>query len=239
MLAVRAGRGHQLHDSLIMANVAKQKGWRAKKPGKAKSGSAKKGRSYPARLFDDCGGKGCKVRAGGGYRLADEKTRVFKDFNYTTPSAINEASPLKPSTPTVRMEERGCKWKTVRVVGKKGKNKGKVSLKKVVTDKRPECQKSAPPCARAKNTKTGKVEPRKTCPVQLFWRYGKPFVRFCQTPNKPGFIKQVSSVEEAVKLSTKACQEWFDSGSTPATRKFGPAVNREGLGGTRKRRRRG
>ncbi len=116
------------------------------------------------------------------------------------------------------------------------------------------CKATTPP-ASFKHTKkplftfdyTTATEPcantRKTCPVQLHFKKGKPFLRFCIKQGKkggtPGYTMPVKSVEEAQKIAAKACECWFESSKTPSRRSFNKCKVSSGpLGSTRKKRRR-
>lgn len=52
------------------------------------------------------------------------------------------------------------------------------------------------------------VTTRKGCPVQFIFVEGKPTLRFCTEPKKPGHIVPVDSPEEAQRLAEEACKDW-------------------------------
>jgi hypothetical protein len=72
---------------------------------------------------------------------------------------------------------------------------------KVITDPRVECQDSGKPCD------TDRV----TCPVQLFFREGKPHLRFCREKGRAGHVLQVDSHEDAQQLAATACRAWANA----------------------------
>jgi len=59
---------------------------------------------------------------------------------------------------------------------------------------------SPPPCLG--------TQKRKNCPVQLAFDRGQPFLRFCQTPKKPGFRVDVDSPADAMRAADQACKHW-------------------------------
>jgi hypothetical protein len=44
--------------------------------------------------------------------------------------------------------------------------------------------------------------------VQLFFKRGTPYLRFCKQKNKPGHVLEMRSVEQAQKAAAKACKCW-------------------------------
>lgn len=52
------------------------------------------------------------------------------------------------------------------------------------------------------------TEKRKTCPVQLAFDRGQPFLRFCFRKKKTGYRINVDSVADAVAVSDRACAHW-------------------------------
>jgi hypothetical protein len=100
-------------------------------------------------------------------------------FDYTTPSA-------HPPRTAQDRRNYGCEESNKRFTGR---------LKDGRLDSY--CKITSPPC-----------EDRAGCPVQLVWVKGKPHLRFCIEPKKPGFLVPVGSPEEADKLSRKACRAW-------------------------------
>lgn len=176
-------------------------------------------------------------------------------FDYWTPSTVT------PSTAAQR-RKRGCVVETISYVSKKGKGKGQTKTKKVPLPYRcppgskpneadgtclepggasvepirdPQCGKQANPCA----------QKRKTCPVQLVYRGGKPQLRFCVKAGnkKPGFLVPVKNASEANRLAEGACAHWRKSRKrftkqNPAYKLATAAYpESEGLGGKRKARR--
>jgi hypothetical protein len=75
---------------------------------------------------------------------------------------------------------------------------------------------------------------RKTCPVQLVFDQGQPFLRFCRQDNEAGFRVDVNSPEEATKAAKDACSHWATHGSFDTF--FPEGAPLRGLRGTRKRR---
>jgi len=74
---------------------------------------------------------------------------------------------------------------------------------------------------------------RKGCPVQLVFRKGSPFLRFCKKAgnNEPGHFVSVPDVSEARKLTAEACAEWAAAGgrftsTNPAVKAAGGALGR-------------
>lgn len=62
-----------------------------------------------------------------------------------------------------------------------------------------------PPCAA--------TDKRKTCPVQLAFDRGQPFLRFCFAKKQPGYRVDVDSPTQAVEVANKACAHWKERGS--------------------------
>jgi hypothetical protein len=54
---------------------------------------------------------------------------------------------------------------------------------------------------------------RKTCPVQLVFDKGQPFLRFCRKDNEAGFRIDVNSPGEATKQAKAACDHWVQHGT--------------------------
>jgi len=82
-------------------------------------------------------------------------------------------------------------------------------------------------------TKGGKEKGRKTCPVQLFFREGTPFIRFCRAGkrNEPGHAVEANDIDHAQKLATAACKCWTKSHKDPKKRSFKKCdVSKFGLG---------
>ena len=90
-------------------------------------------------------------------------------------------------------------------------------------------------------TKKGKLTKRQTCPVQLHFRDGEPFLRYCTDQKKEGargYTKKFKNIDEAQKAATKACECWFNSSKTLSKRNFDQCSVATGpLGSTRKKRR--
>lgn len=196
-----------------------------KRPTKKRSTKKRptKGSKARPRVFEDCGGSGCKITR---VAMRTQEPRTYPGFAYTTPSAINTASPIKPRTRTQR-KKAGCKFAEVTYTGKDGTKKSKT----IVVDSRAECQDPGVPCPPAN---AGQV--RSTCPVQLFYRQGEMMLRFCRKPKQPGYVRRVASVREAQRVAAKACQCWEKNG-----RSFEKCVADVGggaLGGVSRRRRR-
>ncbi len=59
-------------------------------------------------------------------------------------------------------------------------------------------------------------EKRKGCPVQLVFREGKTYLRFCVARRKPGPLVEVRSPRDAVRKAQKACKCWEKSGDMKA-----------------------
>ena len=61
---------------------------------------------------------------------------------------------------------------------------------------------------------------RKGCPVQLVWQEGRPFLRLCDRPKKPGrMIPVPDDPSTALALSRRLCACWEASGK-PSRRSF-------------------
>jgi hypothetical protein len=156
-----------------------------------------------SRVFQDCGGS-CPI----GQSVVRTRNVAFPPgFDYTTPSAINTASPIKPRTRTER-KKTGCTFTTIEVTARKGKHKGAVLKKEILTDKRAECQDPAKPCAGER------TEKKLNCPVQLFFRRGQAYLRFCTKKNTPGFIRPVKDAAEAQRIASEACRCWLEKGKS-------------------------
>lgn len=65
----------------------------------------------------------------------------------------------------------------------------------------------AKPCAAAGRSRTGK-KTRSTCPVQLIYKNGQPYLRFCLAQKRPGKVIAVSSADEAQRVSAEVCKCW-------------------------------
>jgi len=77
---------------------------------------------------------------------------------------------------------------------------------------------------------------RASCPVQLFFRNGTPFIRFCRAgkKSKPGYAVEANDVDHAAKLATAACKCWTKSHKDPKKRSFKKCdVSKFGLGSTK------
>jgi hypothetical protein len=156
-----------------------------------------------SRVFQDCGGS-CTI---GETAIRTRSVATPPGFDYTTPNAINSASPIKPRTRTVR-KQTGCTFATIEVTARKGKHKGELVRKEILVDKRPECQDSAKPCAGER------TEKKLNCPVQLFFRRGQAYLRFCTKQNTPGFIRPVKDAAEAQRIAAEACRCWLEKGKS-------------------------
>lgn len=176
------------------------------------------------QVFQDCGGKGCTI-GDNAVRTRDVATPF--GFDYTTPNAINPKSTIKPRTRTARKAD-GCDIKKITVTARKGKHKGETLTKEIVVDTRAECQDSSKPCGGER------AEKGVNCPVQLFFRRGQPFLRFCTKKNTPGFIQAVSNAKEAQRKAAEACRCWLENGKNFAKCKD---VIGSTLGATRRPRR--
>ena len=93
--------------------------------------------------------------------------------------------------------------------GKKKKTKGCIPIPDVKLHDRkdfnytspnadPEKMGSNPPCG----------DEKARCPVQLVFIKGKPNLRFCREPRKPGYLVPVKDPEAAQRLAKRACAEW-------------------------------
>jgi hypothetical protein len=76
---------------------------------------------------------------------------------------------------------------------------------------------------------------RKGCPVQLVFRKGQPFLRFCKKAGsgEPGHFVSVPDASEARRLTAEACAAWSASGGkftaqNPAVVAAGGALGRAG-----------
>jgi hypothetical protein len=49
---------------------------------------------------------------------------------------------------------------------------------------------------------------RKTCPVQLAYDEGQPFLRFCHTANRKGYRVDVASPKDALEKGRAICADW-------------------------------
>lgn len=176
------------------------------------------------QMFQDCGGKGCPI-GDNAVRTRDVVTPF--GFDYTTPNAINPKSTVKPRTRTAR-KKAGCDIKKISFTARKGAHKGETMSKEVVFDTRAECQDPSKPCAGER------AEKGANCPVQLFFRRGQPFLRFCTKKNTPGFIQPVKDAREAQRKAAEACRCWLENGKS-----FAKCKNVVGstLGATRRPRR--
>jgi len=153
----------------------------------------KRGKPSPT-VFEACSGSGCEIT----HRAARvSRVAFYPGFSYTTPSAINEASPVKKRSRAER-REMGCRFEQIAYKTKKGVKKTKT----IVADTRAECQDPGIPCP----TK------RQTCPVQLIFRRGQAMLRFCQQQKKAGYVIGVSSAKEAQKRAAAICKCWDDNG---------------------------
>lgn len=56
------------------------------------------------------------------------------------------------------------------------------------------------------------VNKRKTCPVQLVFDRGRPFLRFCTENKKPGYRIDISTPSEAAQRAAAACETWRRTG---------------------------
>ena len=65
--------------------------------------------------------------------------------------------------------------------------------------------KCPPPCQGTAN--------RNTCPVQIAFDAGQPFLRFCRGAKQAGYRVDVDSPREALKVADKACAHWKSKGS--------------------------
>lgn len=63
------------------------------------------------------------------------------------------------------------------------------------------------PCRSAGRAKGG-AKTRSTCPVQLIYKSGQPFLRFCLAQKRPGKVIPVSSASEAQRISAEVCKCW-------------------------------
>lgn len=66
----------------------------------------------------------------------------------------------------------------------------------------------AQPCAGAGRVRTSGKKTRSTCPVQLVFKSGQPYLRFCLTQKHPGKLVRVDSAEEAQRVSAEMCRCW-------------------------------
>jgi hypothetical protein len=80
---------------------------------------------------------------------------------------------------------------------------------------------------------------RKTCPVQLFYRRGQPFLRFCRKPKTAGRTMMVDSPQQAQRIASAACKCWTKSHKDPKKRSFDKCriLKDAGLGKAKKRKR--
>jgi hypothetical protein len=105
---------------------------------------------------------------------------------------------------------------------------GKAAAQIVVTGPGLDYDTASAPCTTA----------RKGCPVQLVFRKGEPFLRFCKKAGsgKPGHFVSVPDVSEARRLTAEACAAWSASGGRFTAQN--PAVVAAGgaLGRVRRRR---
>jgi hypothetical protein len=53
---------------------------------------------------------------------------------------------------------------------------------------------------------------RKTCPVQLAYDEGQPFLRFCHTANRKGYRVDVASPADALEKGRAICAKWRTEG---------------------------
>ncbi len=84
---------------------------------------------------------------------------------------------------------------------------------------------------------------RKTCPVQLHFRKGVPFLRYCIEQGKKGgskgYTQEFDNIDEAQEAAAKACECWYNSSKTLSKRNFDKCSVASGpLGSARKKRRR-
>lgn len=106
------------------------------------------------------------------------------DFNYTTPSA-------QPPRSAKEKRAYGCEE-----IGKKFTGRTKGGTPDTV-------------CKNYRSTPCGsESSPRASCPVQLVWVRGKPNLRFCVEPAKPGYLVPVEDPIQAQAYATKACASW-------------------------------
>jgi len=138
----------------------------------------------PAPSFKLCkNGKNCAP-------LPKAKLHSPKGFNYTSPSH-------RPNRSKKEKLDHGC-------IQKDNRFTGNVCLEKdakgqcIMEAADSYCMTNTPPCAAEKER----------CPVQLVFIEGKPNLRFCVTPGKPGYVVPFSSPTDAQKEAEKACKDW-------------------------------
>jgi hypothetical protein len=139
-------------------------------------------------------------------KLPDLNFRSPPGFNYTTPSHW-------PKRGVPEREAAGCEFKYV--YGKGGKRTKRFSGRQCLeretnADGEEICVKKITNtwCKGYSNPCGDPKKPRKTCPVQLVWVHGKPNLRFCKTPGKPGYLVPVKDPTEAARMSAEACKKW-------------------------------
>lgn len=148
-------------------------------------------------------------------------TAVPAAFTYNSPSTVQEIGQKA-------RRERGCLVERVKVIVKKdtkqykagtvierevklpfacppgssptGKDCMTAAGERIAPVPAELCGKTAKPCSSS----------RKTCPVQLVYRQGRPHLRFCLKAgnNKPGWLVPVQSPSAAMELAKEACEQW-------------------------------
>lgn len=171
-------------------------------------------------------------------------------FDYWTASVVR-AAPGAFGSKSARVKA-GCLFERVHYTSKKGKRKGQTVSKDVAlpyrcppgskghvesgTCRTPEGQQVEPirdwRCGPqdTKPCQASSKEGRRSCPVQLVWRDGSPYLRFCTETNKPGHLVAVDNPRDAQGLAARACAQWKRDGKRFTA--DNPAVQvAEGLGG--------
>lgn len=145
-------------------------------------------------------------------------------YNYFVPTKKKSASSAPPclkvkigaSKGTHQRTEGGCATVGTGSFDRKSFNLGKkfgatsktvdaIDGKYCGTDKHGKKKKCPEPCQA--------VSKRKTCPVQLVFDRGQPFLRFCRAAKEAGYRVNVESSREAVSVAERACAHWKRVGS--------------------------
>jgi hypothetical protein len=134
-----------------------------------------------------------------------------KSFRYTSPNTL-------PKRSAAEKAEHGCIRKFLPVKVKKGpprsewkftgdycsewenpdeKDKRKRVCKKGKSLPDPYCKGVSKPC-----------DARASCPVQLIFLRGVPYLRFCQVRGERGYAIPISSPEEGQARAEEACRNW-------------------------------
>ena len=87
---------------------------------------------------------------------------------------------------------------------------------------RPAGRRAASPPGFSYTTKVGPcvIGTRKSCPVQLVYKRGQPFLRLCREPERPGHLIPFRSVAQARKAAQEACRCWTRSSKDRKKRSF-------------------